>query len=553
MGPASRAAWSGIRAHAETRPGGVGGLSGTPGKSAILPIVRPRLLALALFLGAALISGFTIRRGIDPFDEGLMLSTVDRLLRGQTPYQDFIWPYGPGQPYLLAAVAELTDRSLLWWRILRVACDAGVALLVFTMLRGRVPLALALAGWLCAACAMAQPVSANPFPAALLAGLGAFAVITARPPGRRAWLWAGLLCGLAAAWRLDFGLYSAGASGLAVLLRPDRAGRERVGEAARFAGAAVVTGLVLYVPFLVAAGPAEMYDQLVATASRERDYWTLPFPLGYDGPFSLWPPGTAAERAKDVLGFYVPLLVLVGVALGVVSAAVAGRARGAWLAGAVALGAGGAVYMFSRADEFHSAPGVVALALALPVCVYAGRGAGRAARILSVAALAVLALLTVSGVLNRASALLQPQPYERLALPVADGVRARPTDARALPQVVAAVQRRVPPGRPIYTTGRRSDIGGFNNPLLYVLADRPNVLGRDVGLFARPAGQRRIVAALRRERPGAVVRWTDPLSARREPNRRGRSSGSRAVDEYLSTAYRPVLRAGYYRVLVPRG
>ena len=378
VGPASRASWRMIRAHAEARPGGVDGLSGAPRKSAILPIVRPRLLALALFLGAALISGFSIRRGIDPFDEGLMLSTVDRILRGQTPYQDFIWPYGPGQPYLLAGAAELLDRSLLWWRIVRVAADAGVALLVFTMLRGRVPLWLALAGWLCAACAMAQPVSANPFPIALLAGLGAFAVITARPPGRRAWLWAGLLCAMSAAWRLDFGLYAAGAAGLAILLRPEATGAERAKEAARFAAAAVVAGLVLYAPFLIAAGPAEMYDQLVATAGRERDYWTLPFPLEYDGAFSLWPPGTAAEGAKDVLGYYVPLLVLVGVALAAVCAAVAGRTRGAWLAGAVALGAGGAVYMYSRADEFHSAPGVVALALALPVCVYAGRKAGRA-------------------------------------------------------------------------------------------------------------------------------------------------------------------------------
>ncbi len=547
-----------IRAHAEARPAIVGGLSGAPGKSAILPIVRPRLLALALFLGAALISGFSIRRGIDPFDEGLMLSTVDRVLRGQTPYADFIWPYGPGHPYLLAGAAELLDRSLLWWRIVRVACDAGVAVLVFTMLRGRVPLALALAGWLCAAGAMAQPVSANPFPVALLAGLGAFALMTARPLRPRAWLWAGLLCGIAAAWRLDFGLYSAGASGLVALLRSQSSGRERALEAARFAGTAVTAGLAAYAPFLIAAGPGELYDQLVATASRERDYWTLPFPLGYDGPFSLWPPGAAAERAKDVLGFYVPLLVMCGAAVAALSAAAVarraqGRATAAWLAGALVLALGGAVYMFSRADEFHAAPGVVALALALPVCVAAGARSSGPGRALAAAGAVVLALLTTNGVLNRASALVQPEPYQPLDLPVADGVKARPADAHALPRVVAELQRRVPGGQPIYTTGARSDLGGFNNPLLYVLSDRPNVLARDVGLFARPASQRRIVAALRRERPGAVVRWTDPLSARREPNLRGRPSGSRALDRYLRRDYRRVLRAGYYEVLVPRG
>ena len=215
---------------------------------------------------------------------------------------------------------------------------------------------------------MAQPVSANPFPVALLAGLGAFAVITARPPGRRPWLWAGCC----AAWPRRGGWTSACTRRAPPAWRSCCARRPPAGaraEALRFAATAVAAGLVLYAPFLIAAGPAEMYDQLVATAGRERDYWTLPFPLGYDGAFSLWPPGTAAERAKDVLGFYVPLLVLVGVALAAAAAAVAGAPAAAWLAGAVALGAGGAVYMFSRADEFHSAPGVVALALALPVCV----------------------------------------------------------------------------------------------------------------------------------------------------------------------------------------
>jgi len=50
----------------------------------------------------------------------------------------------------------------------------------------------------------------------------------------------------------------------------------------------------------------------------------------------------------------------------------------------------------------------------------------------------------------------------------------------------------------------------------------------------------------------AVVRWTDPASARPEPNRRGRPSGSRALDEYLAAEYRLDGRFGAYDVLVPR-
>jgi hypothetical protein len=40
---------------------------------------------LALYLGAAVISGFTILREIDPFDEGLMLQAARRVAAGQTP------------------------------------------------------------------------------------------------------------------------------------------------------------------------------------------------------------------------------------------------------------------------------------------------------------------------------------------------------------------------------------------------------------------------------------------------------------------------------------
>jgi hypothetical protein len=92
----------------------------------------------------------------------------------------------------------------------------------------------------------------------------------------------------------------------------------------------------------------------------------------------------------------------------------------------------------------------------------------------------------------------------------------------------------------------------FNAPLLYVLTQRPNVLERDVGLFARPSEQRYIVRRLRAARPRAVVRWTSRLSAEREPNKRGKPTGYRLVDDYLARAYRPVAKHGDFEVLAPR-
>ena len=61
-----------------------------------------------------------------------------------------------------------------------------------------------------------------------------------------------------------------------------------------------------------------------------------------------------------------------------------------------------------------------------------------------------------------------------------------------------------------------------------------------------------IVAALEQRRPRVIVRWTDPASATPEPNRRGRPSGSRALDEYIEREYRLDATYGPYDVLVRR-
>jgi hypothetical protein len=110
----------------------------------------------------------------------------------------------------------------------------------------------------------------------------------------------------------------------------------------------------------------------------------------------------------------------------------------------------------------------------------------------------------------------------------------------------------VPEDEPVYVAPRRSDLVTLTNPLVHFLVRRPNVLRRDALLQARPEEQERIVDALRRERPRAVIRWLDPISSRPEPNERGRPSGSRALDEYLDGAYTSRARYGPYEMLVPR-
>jgi hypothetical protein len=513
-----------------------------------VPRSHPLLLP-ALFVGAALLSGFTMLRWNAPYDEGVVLQAARRVVGGEVPYRDFIWPYGPAHPYLLGGIFELTGTSLLPWRILRVLCDSAVALAVFALVRPYAGTRLALVGWLTAACAMAQPSSASPFPFALLLALLSLLAVARRQTAGRLVL-AGAFTALAAAWRLDFALYAGAAVVVALALAPG-SGAERLRRVGIYAATAVLGGLLVYGPFIALAGTHDVYDNLVGRSFRDRDWWTLPFPISYHGSLAAWPPGTASEDVKHLLGFYVPLLSLVAAALATVATLVAWRERAPARALSVAmlvLGAGLASYLLSRTDEFHAAPLIVTAAVVVPLALRASRGR----RLLTGGLAALLALLLVYGLANRLSALLRPPKLDSLDVPVADGVKAPPREAAALEQVVRTVQARVPEGQPIYMVTRRSDLVRYDQPLVYVLTERDNASGEDLGLRATPAAQRRIVAALARTRPRMVVRWTDPSTVVREPNLRGRPTGSRALDRWIAAHYRLLETAGDYQLLVPR-
>lgn len=499
-----------------------GGVAAAGGGARDAVHVLPWALAAVLWLAAAVVSGFTLRRYLGPLDEGILLQAATRMGDGQWPWRDFGWSYGPGQPLVVLALDELFGTSLLWWRFVRVAADASAAVLVWALVREHRSQRWALAAWAAAALTAAQPTSANPTAPALAFALGSVYLATCGRPA-----WAGVLAALAAFWRPDVGAIAALAAAITLvtaevsrrrLARPDAGGAPPPGEAARGAltclAAAAGALLVLYAPFLIAAGPGTVWDALVVQATRDGAWWRLPF--GFPG-----------SDAKDFLAWLMPFAALITLVLAI--------PRFRITAGLLVLGAGAAVYFASRADLEH-AQGLVIVAAALAALIrprYAGA--------------AVLALFILVGAANRASALLRPPelaPFESVRVP--------PDEAQALPRLIAAVQRLVPPGEPIYVAPRRSDLVTFSNPLIHYLTGRPNVLRRDVLLQAKPSEQARIVAALERTRPKVVVRWTAAESAKPEPNRRGRPSGSTALDDYLARAYRLEARYGDYEILVPR-
>jgi hypothetical protein len=486
---------------------------------------RPWLRYGALAVLGALLSALTIRSGVNPHDEGLMLQAAARIADGQLPYRDFYANYGPGQYYLLAGLDLTFGPSLLAWRVLRVLVDAGVALLAYALARRDAAEPLALAAWLAVAAAMAYPSIPHPNPTGLAFAFGALML------ARRAPLAAGALAGVVVAFRFDLGGAAVAATGLAVLGARGR--REALGALA----AAAVVAFALLAPVVVAA-PGDFWAQTVGFAFEEQSLQRLPLPGAYSGGF----------EPNKLLQHYFVYVLLAATALWLVLAVRARVPLRLWAP--VPLAAAGVAYLLARADVFHLVPLAAVLPLLLATVAERERRAGH--RLALGAMLACLALLALHGLDLERIRLLDSQPEQEIAADAADGVTAPLAEARSLGSLVRYVQARVPPGEPLFVANPRHDLVKVGNPLVYVLADRPNPTRYDVfqpGVITSRPVQLEIVADLERARPRLVVRWDSELADQPEPNGAGRSSGVHILDRYLERRYEPVARFGDYTVL----
>jgi hypothetical protein len=500
-------------------------------------------MRLALLGLGVLVSGATALTGVQPNDEGLMLQAAARIAGGEVPYRDFWWFYPPGQPYLLGGLHEFFGPSLLTWRIVRVAADATVALLAFELAHRRAGPLPASAAWLVSIVAMAYPSGPHPFPVALALALGALLAFERRPA------LAGALTGACSAWRIEFAVALAAGIALGLLLRRSPRGLRR------YAAASVATAVILYTPVIAAAGVRPTFDLLVDYPLTDfRDYQTLPFPLSYDGPLNTASlAGFVTDSAEPLLLHFLPLVLVIGLTAALATLATGLREPLPAAAGVFSLAM--LAYLLTRADLFHTAPLAVLVGVlgAWAVARPEPRTASR--RRPATAALAALALLySAAEGLDRRWLVLREDTVV-LDLPVADGVRVAARQARELEGAVAAIEKAVPRGDPIYVATRRADLVTAGNPLLYVLAHRRNPSRYDIaapGVVTSSRVQREIVADLVSTRTRLVVRDEDPLTAVREPNAAGRSSGIRVLDDFLAASYVPVARFGSLRLLARR-
>jgi hypothetical protein len=549
-----------------------GARRGWPRAAASLERLDGPLGMALLFAVAVAYSVLTILKGLQPNDEGLMLQAAARIAGGEVPYKDFWWFYPPGQPYLLAGLWKLFGPSLLTWRILRVLTNGAVALIAYRLARRQAGAGLALVAWGIATVAMAVPTGPHPYPIALALALAALLVLDRSP------VLAGVLLGACAAWRIEFaGYLTLGAlCGYAI-----RAGAGRLRAALELLAAAAVTAALLFGPVVIAAGLGRSWDLLIRYPVEDfGKYQSLPFPLHFGGSIDLSSASTARDTLSAFLTFYLPLVLVVGLAACIVALLLsAGRAQWQHFALAV-FGVGMVHYLITRPDPFHTGPLAVTLGVLAAwtlALVRRPRPGPLLARLEAVRRLAplrlvpaaavclVLAWIVIDGV-QRTERQVEVHTV-RVSLDVADGVRQLPRYTCSLPgapvqvctlsdleHAVRYVRSHVPSGRPIYVATERSDLVTSGAPILYVLAERRSATPYDIaapGVVTSARVQRIIVRDLARERP-LVVRWTASITAAPEPNRAGRSTGVHILDDYLRARYRRSATFGSYVVLVPR-
>lgn len=525
-----------------------------------------RLLpGLLLWLIGFAIGLLTLKDWIQLNDEGLMLQAAARIADGQVPYRDFWWFYPPGQPYLLALIWKIHGPSLVDWRVLRALSDATVALLVWRLALRRSGQVPALFAWAVAIFAVSSATGPHPYPIAMALALGSLLLLDSRP-----WL-AGVLLGVAAAWRIEFAAYLGLGSLLGLVVR---GGLRRT--LLPWLGSAVVAATVLYAPVVMAAGWSESWELLVRYPVLEfSKYQTLPFPLVWDGGGN----AQGVDLVAQFVSYHMPLALItaLGSSLGALALS---RREGRWIEVATGVfGIGMANYLVVRADAFHTGPLAVmdavlgAWAIGAVAQVRREREWSvapqfgwrpRLAALFAGVALASLSWSLLDTVWKREREVRQAGSAQAIKIGVADGVKELPQTRCSLrgepvqlcsladlEQAVAWVKANT--DGPIYVATKKSDWITAGAPLFYTLADRDNVTRYDIaapGILTSARVQLEIIADL--QASGAtVVRYEAGITAAPEPNLAGKPTGVKLLDSFLASNYSEVARFGVWVVLEP--
>jgi Dolichyl-phosphate-mannose-protein mannosyltransferase len=508
-----------------------------------------------------------IHQPVNIYDEGIIAYSAVRVMDGQVMYRDFWSIYSPAQFYLLAAAFKLFGASIQVERLWDTAMRSLVPLFAYLVATRLITRRLALVAWATVTAWVAFYTYSYQFnwvfygyPAfpAIAFGLGSIWLLTGFFTDQRSrWLvFAGLLLGIAALFRHDFGIYcGAGQAivlGLFSVLRsgdPDHP-QSFAARVKGFGRNLVVFGLsaaVLVVPvavyFVIQAGPGELiFDLFTFPAVIFPRFRALPYP-----EFSI----------PDNLVFYLPFAVFL-MAGAVAFLAIRRRtppeiAHALCILMLILFGLFGFNQARIRSDVIHT-PAFFVPALILIVVLLRGipRASGDvvdASSVLSALAVLMLVLVLVQPLGDRFELLTDPN---RLSPPITHGVP-RASTAIVNPNMAAAVLfilQNTQPNERIFVGNTFHDKIFVNEPMFYFLAERHSATRYHElhpGVATTAPVQQEIVNDLEKYHVNYMV-LSSQFEQAHEPNESSISSGVYILDDYIHSRFQPMMQYGPYMI-----
>ncbi len=527
------------------------------------------IAALAAAVVAFLVLLALMSRDVAIFDEGIVLAGALRTLAGEIPHRDYYSSYGPAQNYVVAFLFAMFGKSFMVERLYSLATMALVATFAFVTTWGRVRWFFSvLVLVFCVAFQVGSQFHLYPvFPVMLLSLLGAFALIrslgSGNQPGILAAVFAGACCGVAALFRYDGGFFLllSFCLFLAIMqwLRPTATPFRSLTVNLLICGMA--SGLV-FVPFalsyLLVAPPGGFVHDII-------DYSLNVYPKVRSLPF----PGLVELKSNPgEIGVYFPLIVL---------------AVTAWECFA------SKIWRQQSPQDLRQLPLIVMMAILSFVLYYKGMvRVSTVHMLMSIIPATILIGVVMDRVATRlgwkraiplmivitlAPALVaMSQIRKYVGQPdnaLAGWVLLTPAPANACAAIDGAafvnlgedfraagrfIKRHTKQGEKIVVAAGRHDKIFANAIAFYFEADRlPGTRWHqfDPGLQNLGEVQQQIIDDLKRNRVNWIVR-DSTFDSVLEPNDSAKSSGVRLLDQYLTSNYRPVARAGKIEIWLAR-
>lgn len=543
------------------------------------PSLRPVLIVkhsyfypILVFIVSVLVVVLFMDRNLGLYDEGIILSSALRVMRGDVIHRDFYSVYGPGSYIALALLFSFLGKSFLVARAFSAAVSAGIVTVCYVLLRGRTGVATAI-GTTTLILSLTASVGTYLwpiFPCLLLILIGSTILLGPNAvfkPSRL--VAAGACAGVTAYFRYDVAFFMLTAHVLCVSItlfyqkeHNQRLSRITLG-ASRYTLGAVLVFLPGVLVFLAISPVSFFLDDIfgygIKTYARTR---SLPFP------------GTSGLRLSNV-GVYFPIFIsLVGITITILSVP---RLRpldkiiDTNVSPTLLLTVLTVVLLYKglvRVSVLHMFVSIVpGMLLAAFVFDWLQTSAQRVLRWCALALAIITAIPAVAeakSLLSRVRAdgrsfvigrLLEDAQLIKFEPDAGDLCLIRPELRGAvLPPPHALITRYITdhtdPHESILIATMRHDRIFANPEVLYFATNRASPTRWDVydpGYQTRSDIQQVIINDLRRKDVRWIVRDAS-FDAIVEPNDSARSSGVFLLDSYLATHYRNVMKANLVEV-----